>query len=73
MGHTYRYCAKLLEKEEEEVTRDWGIWLKAPMRRMGDTSDARWLRDGMGGAEQLGECASPIPPNLGHGYTVHSN
>ena len=37
----------------------------------GDTSDARWLRDGMGGTEQLVERASPIPPNLtGHGHTL---
>ena len=41
------------------------------MRTMRDTSDARWLRDRMGGTEQLGERASPIPPNLtGHGHTA---
>lgn len=45
VSHTDRYCGKLLENTEEVGENEWGVWLKAPPRRVAGVVKIKWLRD----------------------------
>lgn len=33
IGHSDRFCSQLFEKEEHEIVKPYGAWLRAPPRR----------------------------------------
>lgn len=45
MTHTERYCRRFLEKGNEEISKDWGSWLRAPSRRTAGPAKSKWLRE----------------------------
>lgn len=45
MSHTERYCSKFLNRDKEEVTKEWGSWLRALPRRNLGPARSKWLRE----------------------------
>ncbi|KAL8508230.1 hypothetical protein ACS0TY_018716 [Phlomoides rotata] len=47
LRHTNRFCEELFKfTDESEVKREWGLWLKAPDKRVNFHGAEKWLRDG---------------------------
>lgn len=44
--HTDRFCRKYLENQGQTIVKEWGVWLRAPPRRLADQAKSKWLRDG---------------------------
>uniref|UniRef100_A0A803QSS3 Reverse transcriptase n=1 Tax=Cannabis sativa TaxID=3483 RepID=A0A803QSS3_CANSA len=45
-GHSERFCAKLFNTSANEITKPYGEWMKAPLRRRKKLIGAQWLRTG---------------------------
>lgn len=45
VSHTDRFCRKFIDKRGAEGEKEWGVWLKAPPRRVANQSQSRWLRE----------------------------
>lgn len=45
MSHTERYCRKFLSRENDSEIKEWGSWLKAPLRRASGPVKSKWLRE----------------------------
>lgn len=43
--HTDRFCRKSLDNKGTEGGKEWGLWLKAPPRRVANQGQSRWLRN----------------------------
>lgn len=46
--HTERYCNKFLNdssENREAMSKEWGVWLKAPPRRVAGSARSKWLRE----------------------------
>lgn len=43
--HIERFCNKRLGMGTDESLREWGVWLRAPQRRMAGQERSKWLRD----------------------------
>ena len=48
LGHSDRCCSKLFTVLKEEITRGWGAWLKAPVRRNIGSGFNPWLLSNKG-------------------------
>lgn len=46
LGHSEKYCSQLFEKAENEITKPYGTWMRAPLRRQTKLIGAKWLRSG---------------------------
>uniref|UniRef100_A0A803QFT1 Reverse transcriptase domain-containing protein n=1 Tax=Cannabis sativa TaxID=3483 RepID=A0A803QFT1_CANSA len=46
LGHSERFCPKLFETPEHEITKPYGDWMKAPFRRSTKLIGEQWLRNG---------------------------
>lgn len=47
IGHSDRFCHKLFEETEDSIVKPYGVFMKAPDRRINKQIGARWLRDNM--------------------------
>lgn len=45
LSHTERFCKKKFDGDSEQMSREWGNWLRAPARRGGGQERSKWLRD----------------------------
>lgn len=45
LSHTERFCRKKFEGESSGMVKEWGGWLRAPLRRAVAQERSRWLRD----------------------------
>lgn len=45
VSHTKRFFQKKLEIVNEEISKDWGPWLRAQPRKAMGSSRSKWLRD----------------------------
>lgn len=45
LSHTERFCQKKLEVGREEVSKEWGHWLRAQPCRAASGSRSKWLRE----------------------------
>nr|XP_017257901.1 PREDICTED: uncharacterized protein LOC108227327 [Daucus carota subsp. sativus] len=43
--HTERFCNVRLSTSLNDSLREWGVWLRAPSRRLAGQERSRWLRD----------------------------
>lgn len=43
--HTERFCRRTIDSRGDGGDRDWGSWLRAPMRRGAGQGDSKWLRN----------------------------
>ena len=48
LGHSDRFCPQLFNIPEEEITRGWGVWLKASVRQLSGPGFNPWLRTNQG-------------------------
>ena len=48
LGHLDRFCPKFFIVPEEEITRGWGVWLKAPVRHITKPGFNPWLHTNQG-------------------------
>ena len=48
LGHLDQFCPKLFTVLEEEITRDWGVWLKVPVPHITRLGFNPWLRTNQG-------------------------
>ena len=48
LGHLDRFCPLLFTIPEEEITRGWGVWLKAIVRQISRPGFNPWLRTNQG-------------------------
>lgn len=46
VGHTEKFCSQLFEKPIEEITKPYGVWMRAPLRKQVKPIGAKWLRNG---------------------------
>lgn len=46
IGHSERFCNQLFEKSETEITKPYGSWMRAPLRKQVKPIGAKWLRNG---------------------------
>lgn len=46
LGHSEKFCSVLFEKTEEEITKPYGVWMRAPLRRQTKLIGAKWLKEG---------------------------
>ncbi|KAM6586913.1 hypothetical protein CsatA_009518 [Cannabis sativa] len=44
LGHSERYCAKLFDTPAHEITKPYGEWMRAPLRRRTKLIGAQWLQ-----------------------------
>ncbi|KAL8090914.1 hypothetical protein AgCh_040108 [Apium graveolens] len=47
LGHSDKFCSKLFEVPENEISRPYGAWMRAPLRRAKMAIGSKWLRNGM--------------------------
>lgn len=52
LGHSEKYCSRLFDTPEEEITKPYGAWMRAPFRRQTKQIGAQWLRDGSGSSNR---------------------
>lgn len=45
VSHTERFCRKNLDNREGGGSKEWGVWLRAPPRRVAGQSSSKWLRE----------------------------
>lgn len=45
ISHTERYCRQFLNRDKEDINREWGSWLRAQPRRNSGTVKSKWLRE----------------------------
>lgn len=45
MSHTERYCSKFLNREKNEVDKEWGSWLRAQPKKLASQAKTKWLRE----------------------------
>lgn len=43
--HTERFCKKKLEGDSSNIVKEWGSWLRAPVKRGTMEERIKWLRD----------------------------
>ena len=48
LGHSDRFCPQLFTIPEEEITRGWGVWLKASFHQLPRPGFNPWLRTNQG-------------------------
>ena len=48
LRHSDRFCPQLFNIPEEEITRGWGVWLKASVRQLSGPGFNPWLRTNQG-------------------------
>lgn len=58
VGHTERFCSKLFEVPEEEITKPYGSWMRAPLRNQVKLIGAKWLRNGSEVGSETGDSSS---------------
>lgn len=46
IGHSERFCSQLFEKQEHEIVKPYGSWMRAPLKRQVKPIGAKWLRNG---------------------------
>lgn len=46
IGHTERFCSQLFEKMENEISKPYGAWMRAPLKKQVKPIGAKWLRNG---------------------------
>lgn len=49
LGHDDKYCSRLFDTPENEITRPFGTWMRALLRKPAKLIGAKWIRDGNGG------------------------
>lgn len=63
MGHSDKFCSRVFEVVENEITRSYGVWMRAPLRRQNNLIGSKWLRNGTetmaAGEERTGEVYDP--------------
>ncbi|KAK1390943.1 hypothetical protein POM88_019121 [Heracleum sosnowskyi] len=56
LGHSERFCSRLFVVPENEITKPYGDWMRAPFKRQIKLIGAKWLRNGSeGGSRSSGE------------------
>lgn len=45
LGHSEKFCGKLFDIPEEEITKPYGVWMRAPLRKQTRLVGSRWLRN----------------------------
>lgn len=54
IGHTEKFCGLLFEKDENEIAKPYGAWMRAPLRKQIKPVGAKWLwHGGAGGSSQF--------------------
>lgn len=53
LGHADKYCSRLFDTPENEITRPFGTWMRAPLRKPARLIGAKWIRDGNGGRSSV--------------------
>ena len=48
LGHSDRFCPLLFTIPKEEITRGWGVWLKASVRQISGPGFNPWLHTNQG-------------------------
>lgn len=46
LGHADKFCSRLFEVSESEVTKPYGTWMRSPLRRSNMMFGSKWLRYG---------------------------
>lgn len=46
LGHSDKFCSRLFDMQEGEISKTFGPWMRATLRRQIKMIGARWLRDG---------------------------
>lgn len=46
LGHSDKFCSRLFEVPENEITKPYGVWMRAPLRRPNMEIGSKWLRNG---------------------------
>ncbi|WOH09154.1 hypothetical protein DCAR_0728609 [Daucus carota subsp. sativus] len=46
LGHSDKFCSRLFEVPEKEISRPYGVWMRAPLRRQTNLIGSKWLRNG---------------------------
>uniref|UniRef100_A0A803PKP9 CCHC-type domain-containing protein n=1 Tax=Cannabis sativa TaxID=3483 RepID=A0A803PKP9_CANSA len=80
LGHSERFCEKLFDTPKELITKEYGLEMKAALRRRNYADGSKWLRSGLAtkNAGWAGESSSNsrrIPvrvPTAGGGVNAHS-
>lgn len=47
LGHSENFYSKLFDTHENEITKPYGAWMRAPFRRQAKLIGAKWLRTGI--------------------------
>lgn len=50
IGHSEKFCSKLFDIDEADVTKPYGPWMRAPFRNRIKPIGAKWLRTGTEGS-----------------------
>lgn len=74
MGHSDKFCSRIFDTPENEITRPYGTWMRAPFKRQTKMIGAKWLRNGeedasgkesAGGNTGSGEKSTPKNQEMG--------
>lgn len=52
IGHSEKFCSRIFDTPEQEITKPYGAWMRAPFKKQTNMIGARWLRDGNGEMER---------------------
>lgn len=45
LGHSDKFCSKLFDTPTEEISKPYGPWMRAPLRRQTKMIGSKWLRE----------------------------
>ncbi|KAK1380443.1 CCHC-type domain-containing protein [Heracleum sosnowskyi] len=74
IGHSEKYCEKLFDIPADQITKPYGVWMRAEPKRKTHSMGARWLRQGggspakpMSAEEQVDKAIAIVQPVVGGG------
>lgn len=63
IGHSEKFCSKLFDVPEAEITKPYGSWMRAPFRNQFKPIGAKWLRTG----KETDGCSTESETHSNHG------
>lgn len=80
IGHSEKFCEKIFDTPADQITKPYGVWMRAEPKRRTHSMGAKWLRQGgvtptkfpVNGEEKLDKAIAKPRGADGGGYPVRS-
>lgn len=70
MWNTEKFCSRVFDTPENELTKPYGAWMRAPFKRKRNLIGERWLREGNGGNERNPVAGGAMSSNVDEDFAA---